>query len=248
VEPATNTKQALAWSRFQSYLKSIAITSDPYLDSFTSIQKIKILGAFAHALREGRFNKNKKFTPRSESIRATIDCVAQAYRLANRPDPRLDRDGKSSFLLQCQIRGYKKLDPSKKQQVALTGSILRELHKMAFTPLEKALCELFTGAFFFAMRSCKYLKVSGERRTKIIQLQNIRFFKGKREVSHSDPTLSSSSTVSITFVLQKKEEKFDTVTHHRSNHSFICPVITWARIVQRIRRYPNSTDSMTVNT
>jgi len=148
--------------------------------------------------------------------------VAQAYRLADRPDPRLDRDGKSSFLLQRQIRGYKKLDPSKKQQVALTGSILRELHKMAFTPLEKALCELFTGAFFFAMRSCEYLKVSGERRTKIIQLQNIRFFKGKREVSHSDPNLSSSSTVSITFVLQKKDQKFDTVTHHRSNHSFIC--------------------------
>jgi hypothetical protein len=96
--------------------------------------------------------------------------VAQAYRLADRPDPRLDRDGKSSFLLQRQIRGYKKLDPSKKQQVALTGSILRELHKMAFTPLKKALCELFVGAFFFAMRSCKYLKVSGERRTKIHQI------------------------------------------------------------------------------
>ena len=37
--------------------------------------------------------------------------------------------------------------------------------------------QLATGAFFFAMRSCEHLAVSGERRTKLLQLQNIRFFK-----------------------------------------------------------------------
>jgi hypothetical protein len=98
------------------------------------------------------------------------------------------------------------------------------------------------------MRSYKYLKVSGERRTKIIQLQNIRFFKGKREVSHTDPNMSSSSTVSITFVLQKKDENFGTVTHYHSKNPSICIVITWAKIVQRIRQYPNSTDSTIINT
>jgi len=38
-----------------------------------------------------------------------------------------------------------------KQQEALTGSIIKELHKMAFTPLDITKCKLFTGAFFFAM-------------------------------------------------------------------------------------------------
>jgi hypothetical protein len=93
------------------------------------------------------------------------------------------------------------------------------------------------------MRSCEYLKVSGERRTSVIQLGHIRFFKGGRELKHSDPKLKTASTVSITFVLQKKDEKFDTVTHHRSNNKKICPVVTWANIAQCIRQYPDSTDS-----
>ena len=117
----------------------------------------------------------------------------------NRPDPRLDEDGKPSFILQRQYRGYKKLDPPEKQQVALTGSIIKELSKMAFTPLDKAMCQLFTGAFFFAMRSCEYLKVSGTRRTKLLTLQNIRFFKGRREIKHNDKFLYLAETVSITF-------------------------------------------------
>jgi hypothetical protein len=99
--------------------------------------------------------KTKKITSKSKSIRTTIDCVAQTYRLAGRQDPRLDSDGKPSFLFLRQIRGYKKLDPLEKQQVALTGSIIRELPKTACTSLGKAMCELFTGTFFFAMRSRK---------------------------------------------------------------------------------------------
>jgi hypothetical protein len=46
--------------------------------------------------------------------------------MADKPDPRIDQDGKPSFLLQRQIRGYKKLDPPEKQQEALTGSIIKE--------------------------------------------------------------------------------------------------------------------------
>jgi hypothetical protein len=112
VEPATHSKQALARSRFQQYLESIEIISDPYLDSFSSFQKIKILGAFAHALRDGRFYKNN-ITPKADSIRATIDCVAQTYRMADRPNPRLDHNRKPSFVLLRQIKSYKKMIPQR---------------------------------------------------------------------------------------------------------------------------------------
>jgi hypothetical protein len=115
--------------------------------------------------------------------------------MANRPDPRLDQDGRPSFLLLPQLQGYKKFDPPEKQQVALTGTILRELSNLALTKIEKAMCDLFTGAFFFAMRSCKYQKVSGKRRTKIIELGNIRFFKGRRELTHSDKNLKKADSV-----------------------------------------------------
>lgn len=51
-----------------------------------------------------------------------------------------------------------------KQQVAVTGSILRQFHRSSISPMDLALCELFIGAFFFAMRSCEYLKVSGKEK------------------------------------------------------------------------------------
>jgi hypothetical protein len=248
VEPATNSKQALAWKRFQQFINSISIQSDPFLDNFTRYQRIKILGAFAHALREGRFNTKRSNLIKSDSCRASIDCVAQTFRLANRPDPRLDEDGKSSLFLQRQFRGYKKLDKAEKQQVALTGSVIKELHKMAFTSLDISMCQLFTGAFFFAMRSCEYLKVSGKQRTKILTLQNIRFFKGRRELNHYNKFLQTADSVSITFEFQKKDTRNDTITHHRSGHPSICPVIVWAKIIQRIRNYPKSTDHTPVNT
>jgi hypothetical protein len=125
--------------------------------------------------------------------------MAQTFRLANRQDPRLDEDGKSSLFLQRQFRGYKKLDKLEKQQVALTGSIIKELHKIDFTPLDITMCQLFTGAFFFVMRSCEYLKVSSQRRTKILTLQNVHFFKGRRESHHSNKSLQKADSVSITF-------------------------------------------------
>ncbi|MFN9959443.1 MAG: hypothetical protein ACK55I_40655, partial [bacterium] len=41
------------------------------------------LGAFTHALRDGRSYKNN-ITPKANSIRAAIDCVAQTHRMADR--------------------------------------------------------------------------------------------------------------------------------------------------------------------
>ncbi len=119
---------------------------------------------------------------------------------------------------------------------------------MAFTPLDITMCQLFTGAFFFAMRSCEYLKVSGTRCTKLLTLKNIIFFKGRRELHHSNKSLHKADSVSITFEFQKKDTRNDTVTHHRSGHKSICPILVWAKIIQRIRNYPHSTDNTPVNT
>ena len=68
--------------------------------------------------------------------------------------------------------------------------------------------------FFFAMRSCEYLSVSQaeKRRTDIIRLRNIRFFRAGVEMSHNNPSLTSADSVSITFEWQKKDERSETVT------------------------------------
>jgi hypothetical protein len=219
-----------------------------YLDNFTRGNKHKLLSAFAQAIREGRFCSKKSKNIKAESVRATLDHVAQAYKLGDRPDPRLDADGKFAYILQRQLRGYSSTDEPASPQVAVTASVLREFHKLAISSMDKALCELFTGAFFFAMRSCEYLKVSGQRKTKLLALRNIRFYKGRRLILHSDPLLHLAECVSITFEIQKKESKNDIITQFRSSDQTLCPVKIWTKIVRRISSYTGSTKDTTVNT
>ncbi len=143
VVKTTDGKQTLAWARYKAYLTSIGITRDWYLDSFNIYQKHKILSAFCNAIREGRLLSKQNKCNKSSSVRATLDYVAQTYKLANRPDPRLDEDQKFAFILQRQIRGYKNEDKPEKQQVAITGSVLREFFKLSISQMDKSLCELF---------------------------------------------------------------------------------------------------------
>jgi hypothetical protein len=80
-----------------------------------------------------------------------------------------------------------------------------------------------------------------------LTLKNIRFLKGRQEIDHNNKNLHLADAVSITFEFQKKDTHNDTVTHHRSGHKTICPVIVWSKIVQQVRSYPHSSDESTVN-
>jgi len=248
VVKGTIEKQLHAWKRFQGYLQTIGISADPFLDGFDRGQRHKILSAFGQYIREGRFSTKPSKLLKADSVKATLDCVAQAFKLAVRPDPRLDADGKLAFVLQQQLRGYRSTNPGEVPQVALTGSILRKFYKLAVSQFDKALCQLFIGAFFFAMRSCEYVKVTGPRKTKLLTVQNIRFFIGNRQLKHDDPLLQSADCVAITFEYQKRDVKNDVITQHRSGDSVLCPVQTWAAIVQRINSYSGTSSSSTVNT
>jgi hypothetical protein len=136
-----------------------------------------------------------------------LDCEAQAYKLADRADPRLDRDKKFAFILQQQLRGYSIYDPPPNPQVAVTASVLREFIKLSTTKYDKALCNLLIGAFFFAMRSCEYLKVGGPRKTKLLAIKKFRFYRGKTLINHRDRFLYLADSVSITFEQQKRDTK-----------------------------------------
>jgi len=56
---------------------------------------------------------------------------------------------------------------------------------------KQSIGQLAAGAFFFAICSCEYLKLpsSEHRRTKVVTLKNIRFFKNGRESQHTDANL-----------------------------------------------------------
>ncbi len=96
------------------------------------------------------------------------------------------------------------------------------------------------------MQSCEYLKVTQaeKRRTEILRLRNLHFFKDGKLVEHDDPHLKFSDCISITFEMQKKDEKNDTITQMASGDVNMCPVRMAAAIVCRIRSY-NETDNNT---
>ena len=111
--------------------------------------------------------------------------------------------------------------------------------------------DLAITAFFFAMRSCEYLKVTckeGERKTKRLRIRNIRFYRNGRELLRSDPTLQASDYVSVTFEDQKNDKRHDTITMQNSGDILLCPCRSLARIIQRILRYPDSNEDMFINT
>ena len=134
------------------------------------------------------------------------------------------------------------------QQYAITTGVLLTVLKCSLTHVDVAMATLLCGAFFFAMRSCEYSRVSGERRTKIIKVGNVRFFLNQKELHHSDPSLPLADCVTIYFEFQKNDERNENVTHQRNFHPSMCPVRLWTAIVQRIRDYKGTTDATTINT
>ncbi len=99
------------------------------------------------------------------------------------------------------------------------------------------------------MRSCEYLKVTQaeKRRTEILRLRNLRFFKDGKLVEHNDPHLEFSDCIAITFEMQKKDEKNDTVTQMASGEVNMCPVQMAAAIVRCIRSYEKSNNNTPIS-
>jgi hypothetical protein len=89
------------------------------------------------------------------------------------------------------------------------------------------------------MRSCEYVKVPAaeKRRTDIVRLRCVVFRHNRAIIPHDSPDLELADFVSITFEMQKKDEKFDRVTQHTTGHIIMCPVRLWAAIIKRIRSY-----------
>ena len=97
------------------------------------------------------------------------------------------------------------------------------------------------------MRSCEYLNVQGERKTKQLRLRNIRFYRHGKEIIHRDRTLLNSDYISITFEDQKNGEQFDTITMQSARDLLLCPVRAWGSIIQRLSKCTSTSPDTLVN-
>jgi hypothetical protein len=174
----------------------------------------QILRTFAMAMREACFSRSSHVRLAHSLISGAISHVCQTFCEHGRPNPSLDDNGKTGFLLQLELRAFKKEDPDEKHQKAIPMSVISALAKQQISKLDQAIVQ-FTGlGMFFTFQSCEYLKASQAKQCQMVQLcmWNIRFFKDGEIIQHTHPNLEFADCVSITFKRQKREDKIDMVT------------------------------------
>jgi hypothetical protein len=249
VTGATHEDQARAQHQWTKYLESIGLNHNPYLNSFNRSQQNLLICAFATAVREARFSSNAFKTLAAETVRTTISSVCLTFRELRHPNPSKDKDLQSYFLLQQQYQSYANNDPKQKQQKAIPMCVIAEIGKRKSTELQQAVDQLTAVAIFFAMQSCEYLKVTqaAKGQTDILCLRNLRFFRDGKLIEHNDPHLEFSDCISITFEMQKKDEKNDTTTQKASSEVDMCPVRMDASIIRRIRSYEGTNNNTPIS-
>jgi hypothetical protein len=236
VTGGTHENHAWSWHRFSRYLESIGIGHAIFLDSFTRSQQNKIIGAFAMALQQGQFSGPSHDTLAVGTIQNTISDIYATFRENGRPKPTKNDDLQLSFILHRQFRAFKNANSKEKQQKAIPACIIAKIAKRNQTELQRAISQLTILAFFFAMRSCEYIKVQQheKQRTEILCLRNLRFLKNGRLVVHNDPSLEYADCINVTFKMQKKDKKNNTTTQMASGDIPLCPVRAAATIIRRI--------------
>jgi hypothetical protein len=242
--------QDRAWRRWEQYAESIGLSNDIFLDGFSRPNRIQLMGAFAVAMREGRFSKRSDGPLAEGTIRGDVSYVASTFRDSDRPNPTKDDDDELGRLLSSLYRAFRNKDPAEKQQKALPARVLIEMSKLQATESQRARFELASpGALFHCMRSCEYIKVPAaeKRRTDILKIRNLKFRKNGAIVPHDSPELEYSDNISITFEKQKKDERDDTVTQWSTSHALLNPVRSWAAVVKRIRSYPGTDENTPVS-
>jgi hypothetical protein len=175
--------------------------------------------------------------------------MAAAFRSHGYPNPSHDAHGELDWNLARQYRSYKLNDPKKIQQKAVPLSVISLIAQVNMTDLQCATAQLVIGAFFFACRSCEYLQVPKpeEKKTKILMLADIAFFKNDVKLPHTTSLmLVTVDRVSITFISQKNGRKNDTLTQWKTYDKVLCPVLQWAAIIHRISKYTSATSDTPV--
>ena len=62
------------------YCESVGLGDDVYLDEFSKPNRIRLMGAFAMAMREGRFSRQSHGPLAESTVRGTILCVYLSFR------------------------------------------------------------------------------------------------------------------------------------------------------------------------
>jgi len=146
------------------------------------------------------------------------------------------------------LKAFGAKDPPPNRQKAVTGRLLKDMWMSSREGRRETqhTADLVVGAFFFAMRSCEFVRTPRQGKTVPLELGNITFrAKHGSEVEKDDPDLVlKAEYVTITFVDQKNGIKRDRRTQRKTGLD-LCPVKAWGRACQRVIQTMGGADPKT---
>jgi hypothetical protein len=192
-------------------------------------------------------------------VRSAASSLAAAFRHHIQHSPfHVQGSPNMRPTLRALLRAYDNTDPAPQRQKAITPKLLRYLFQSTGLATDNlrdsapaVMADITIAGFFFAMRSCEYSTTPVPGKTKIIILSGIVFrTESKQLIDPTDPILLVlAQYVTITFVDQKTGKKMDPRTQQRTDHPFLCPVLRYASVIQRIHRLvPHWNPQTQVNT
>ena len=107
--------------------------------------------------------------------------------------------------------------------------------------------ELATITLFFGMRSCEFNAVTKRGKTKLLQLEDVRFFTNKRKVEFHQLHQKTPDSVTVTFYRQKNRVKESEISMHKCNGP-LYPVRAFRAIILRVLSYQGTSVKSEINT
>ena len=182
------------------------------------------------------------------TVQSTVRHVRRIFRINGFSDPGADETGATHLKICRILNTYKKEDPNTKNQCALPLNVFKILYLNRITIKNKHIGLLATGALFYGMRSCEYLRVRNahQKQTKLLKIENFKFFIKNRKLDNCKDNLIRADFLAITFVSQKNGEKFQSIIQHKSNRT-LCPIKAWGELINTILSYGNTNESTDIN-
>ena len=119
------------WRKWEEFTVQFGIGGDRYLESFSTLGKLAIVGVFAAFVRKALYSSSRSTQVAASTVRHTLGNDSQGFQLAGKGDPRLDVDGKMSFQITQILKGFEMDDPKRKKQKALPMCVLKEMLRLA---------------------------------------------------------------------------------------------------------------------
>ena len=235
VVASTHATRNRYWRHWCEFLPA---SVDQYLQTVEPAEGLVLIQIFARRVRKGLCGRGQQV--QAGSVQTAIGAVGKTIELAGYMNP-LHRPGTTNYhaALKMQIEGYKREDPATQKQRAVPVSIPNLVFLATRTTPDRrarAIGELVLIAFYFLLRVGEYTHATGQRRTQIFRLQDVKLFADRKEITAQmvHQWCERIDTVSLTIDNQKNGCRGETISHHalKDKTNPCCPV---KALVARVR-------------